>query len=154
MKILLILVLVVLGLVFGTLIKNDAHLLQSPGVQKRLAVYLTSNVAETADSHPFRELRTPVFNRPAEVLYKQVIEAVATLGWKVVYSDPDNQIVNVTIQTPLLMFTDDMAIQVKYIDPEHASLHVRSASRVGKADFAANQGHILALLKVLAQQAD
>ncbi|HHO59185.1 MAG TPA: DUF1499 domain-containing protein [Thiotrichales bacterium] len=152
MKILLIIILLAVGLVFATLIKNDAPLLQPPGLKTRLSVYLGRNVAETADNHPFRELKTPVFNRPADVVYKQVVDAVAALGWKVVYSDPDNQIINATIQTPLLLFTDDMMVQVKYIDPQHSSLHIRSASRIGKADFAANEGHILALLKALSEQ--
>jgi uncharacterized protein (DUF1499 family) len=131
---------------FFTLYQNDANLLQEPGIIKRLAVFLSTNTAVTADDHPFEELRTPVFNANAERLYNRVIFAASELGWDIVASDSDNQNANMVAHTRLFLFEDDIFVQVKFVDVDQSSLYIRSSSRKGSADLASNSGNIQALI--------
>jgi len=136
----------IVGLVFFTLQRNGANLFQEPGFVKRLSTYLTTNVAETSDNHPFPELRTPVFSVDAEKLYQRALYVAAESGWNVLANDRDNQDANFVVRSPIFLFEDDMYIQVKFINMNESSLYVRSGSRTGKADFAANAGHIQDLI--------
>ncbi len=137
------------GLGFFTLQRNDANLFQAPGFYKRLSVYLTTNMAETADNHPFSELRTPVFSVSAEKLYRRVLYVAAESGWSSLATDSDNLNANFVVRTPVFLFEDDVFVQVQFINMNESSLYVRSSSRTGKADFAANAGHIQALIKAI-----
>ena len=136
----------IVGSIFFTLYQNDANLLQDPGIIKRLAVFLSTNTAVTADDHPVEELRTPVFNANAERLYNRVIFAASELGWDIVSSDSDNQNANMVAHTRLFLFEDDIFVQVKLVDIDHSSLYIQSSSRKGSADFASNSGNIQALI--------
>lgn len=136
----------IVGSLFLTLYQNDANLTQEPGIIKRLAVFLSTNTAVTADDHPFKELRTPVFNANTERLYNRVIFAGSELGWDIVSSDSDNQNANMVAHTRLFLFEDDIFVQVKFVDMDHSSLYIRSSSRKGSADFASNSGNIQALI--------
>ena len=97
---------IIVGALFLTLYQNDANLFQEPGVTKRLAVFLSTNTAFTADDHPFEELRTPVFNANAERLYKRVIYAASELGWDIIASDSDNQNANMVAHSRLFLFEE------------------------------------------------
>ncbi len=148
-KIIVFVVVVVVGLVFFTLYRNDANLFQTPGFYQRLTTYLSSNTAATSDNHVFEELRTPVFNFAAEKLYQRVLHAATELGWVVLAKDDENQGINFVVRSPMLSFEDDVYVQVKFISMGESSLYIQSSSRKGRADFAANVGHIHALLKKL-----
>jgi len=148
-KIIVLLVILIMGLVFFALQRNDANLFQAPGVYKRLSTYLTTNTAETADNHPFAELRTPVFSVNAEELYQRVLYVAAESGWNVLASDSDNQDANFVVRTPIFMFEDDVYVQVKFINMNESSLYIQSSSRKGRADLAANAGHIQTLIKAI-----
>ena len=137
----------ILALVFFTLHRNQANLFQEPGFYQRLTTYLTTNTAETADDHPFTELRTPVFNVGAEKLYQRVLYVAAESGWNVLAHDSDNQSANFVVRTPVFLFEDDIFIQVKFVSMDESSLHIRSSSRTGRADLAANSGHIQTLIR-------
>lgn len=139
----------IVALVFFTLQRNGANLFQEPGFTKRLTTYLTSNITETSDNHPFPELRTPVFSVSAEKLYQRVLYVAAESGWSVLANDSDNQDANFVVRSPIFLFEDDVYIQVKFIDMNESSLYVRSSSRTGKADFAANAGHIQELIRAI-----
>ena len=145
-KIITFAMILVVGIVFFTLQRNDANLFQAPGIYKRLVTYLTTNTAETSDNHVFEELRTPVYNVSAEKLYKRVLYVAAESGWNVLANDSDNQNANFVVRTPVFLFEDDVYIQVKFIDMNESSLYVRSSSRTGRADLAANTGHIQTLI--------
>ena len=136
----------IVALVFFTLHRKDANLFQAPGLYQRLAIYLTGNTAETSNNHPLLELRTPVFNVSAERLYQRILTVAAELGWKLLANDSDNQNANFEVRSSIFSFKDDVYIQVKYIKMDESSLYVQSSSRKGKADFAANAGHIQALV--------
>lgn len=148
-KIILFAAVVGVAAIYITLYKNGANLSQAPGAGERLQVFLTKNYAKTEDDHKFKELQTPQFNMNAEKLYKRVLKAAADLGWEILAHDSDNQNANFVVRSPVFLFEDDIYIQVEFIGPEQSSLHVESASRVGRADFAANSGHIQALIKSL-----
>lgn len=150
-KIITFVIVLVVGLVFFTLQRNDANLFQAPGFYKRLSVYLTTNTAETADNHPFEELRTPVFNVSAEKLYQRVLYVAAEMGWSILASDGESLNANFSVRTPIFLFEDDVFVQVNFINMNESSLYVRSSSRAGKADFAANAGHIQALINGIKQ---
>lgn len=154
MKTLILIVLSVLILVVviitATLMKNQAHVFQSPGPFKRLSVYLTQHQAETSDNHSFPELRTRTFNVNEDHLFNTVLAAVQQLGWQLEQSDDENLSAHIVITTPMMRFKDDLVVQVKLVNTqlegEASALLLRSSSRVGKADFAANAGHIQALV--------
>ncbi len=146
-KVLISVVLLIVGLVFFTLYKNQANLLQAPGFYDRLTTYLTSNKAKTSDEHRFEELRTPVFSVSAEKLYQRVLYVAAEMGWVILANDSDNQNANFVVRTPVFLFEDDVYIQVQFINMNESSLFIQSSSRTGKADFAANAGHIQTLIK-------
>ena len=151
MKILLFIVLSLVILVTVTLLKNDANLFQSPGIIERLQVFLTSNSAQTADDHSFTELITPVFKSPPAVLYERSLQQGINLGWSVGSTDSENMIVKFVVQSVVFGFEDDVVVRVSAIEGEYSSLYIHSSSRIGSADFAANFGHIQALLKGLAK---
>ncbi len=147
LKIIAIAMILIVALVFLTLQKNNANLFEPPGINKRLAIFLTTNTAATEDNHSFKELSTPVFSVSAEKLYQRVLYVAAEMGWSVLANDKDNQNANFVVRTPVFLFEDDVFVQVKLIDIDESSLYIRSSSRKGRADLAANAGHIQALIK-------
>ena len=137
----------VVGIMFFTLIRNEANLFDDPGFTERLKVFLTTNSATTADDHPFQELRTPVYNMDADALYKRVLFAASELKWEIIAHDSDNQNANFVVRSPIFLFEDDVYVQVQFINPGLSSLYMQSSSRKGGADYAANSAHIQDLIK-------
>lgn len=140
-------IVLLVGLLFFTLYRNDANLLDAPGIKQRLTTFLTTNVAETADDHAFKELTTPIFNEEAEQTYQRVIDAATELSWNIVTNDSDNQSANFVVTSPIFLYEDDVFVQVQFLNMNQSSLYIRSSSRKGKADLAANSSHIQRLLK-------
>jgi uncharacterized protein (DUF1499 family) len=154
MKILLVIaffIMMVVVIVAATLIKNQARFFEPPGFAERLSTYIGQHTAATSDNHAFPELQTPVFHVGAERLFGAVMESVNDLGWQVMESDDENLKAVLVIATPILRFKDDLVVQVKLrnsqFNAEESSLYIHSSSRVGKADFAANAGHIQTLIE-------
>lgn len=151
MKIVLAVIIVIVLLVIATLLKNHAPLFDPPGLKKRLAVYLTTNTARTADDHPFPELRTPLFDAEPEVLYDAVKEAAINLGWSILDSDDVEWTLDLGAKTHFLLFVDDVRVEIRPQVCEdgvtRTALHIHSQSRLGNADFAANADHIQQLVK-------
>lgn len=150
-----ILILVLLGvpvlLGMGALLLNRPPLFSPPGISERLRVYLGQNRACTAPDHRFPELRPKPSGLSPDRLMQEVDTALASLAWKVVGGDADSR--RVEVRTPLLGFVDDLEIRATNVDGA-TRLRVCSRSRVGKADFGANQRHIRELLTALGLQAD
>lgn len=143
----------VIVIISVTLVRNQARLFQPPGPVERLVVYLTQHEAFTSDNHPFLELRTPVFPVDTGTLFEAVLSAAGDLGWQIEKSDNENLSATMVVTTPLLHFRDDLTVQVKSTrsrsEAQAGALLVRSVSRVGRADFAANAGHIQSLVAVI-----
>ena len=140
-------------LLIATLFKNHAPLFDPPGLKKRLAVYLTTNTAQTSDDHPFPELRTPVFDAAPDQLYNAVKEAAIKLGWSILDSDDIEWKLHLAAKTHFLLFVDDVRVEIKSRvcsdGVTRTALYIHSHSRLGKADFAANAGHIQQLIKAI-----
>ena len=151
LKIVVIVTVLVTVMIFYTLHRNQAHISQPPGTAKRLAVFFTVNSASTSDDPYFDELRTPVFAVDAEKLYQQVLNTGGGLGWGIIANDKDARNVDFVVRSPVFLFEDDVYVEVKAVDANRSSLYIRSSSRTGKADFAANSGHIQTLIKQLKQ---
>ena len=149
LKIVIFLVIFITGVISLTLLVNQANLFEAPGFTQRLKIFFTSNIAATAENHKLKELNTPVYQESAERLFRRVILAVSELGWDVVSHDSDNHYVNIIVRTRMFLFEDDMFVQVKAIDANNSYLYIESKSRQGRADLAANSGHIQELIKKL-----
>lgn len=146
-KIALFVIALIIGIMFFTLIRNEANLFQDPGFASRLKTFLSTNSATTSDDHPFRELRTPVYDMDAESLYKRVLFAASELKWEIIAHDSDNQNANFVVRSPIFLFEDDVFVQVTFVDSNKSSLLIQSSSRKGSADLAANSAHIQDLIK-------
>ena len=146
-KFVTVVLILIVGIVFFTLQRNEANLFQPPGFSKRLTTFLTTNTAETSDTPPFEELRTPVFTVDAKKLYQRVLYVAAEVGWGILAHDSDKLNANFVVSSPVFLFEDDVYVQVKAVDDQHASLYIQSSSRSGRADLAANSGHIQELIK-------
>jgi len=145
-KFILIVAILIVALVSFTLYSNDANLFQAPGVGQRLSIFLKTNIAETSDDPVLEELRTPIFDISAESLQKNVVKAAAALRWDVVAQDSENQNMTIIVRSPVFLFEDEVFVQVQFIDTQKSSLYIRSNSQKGRADFAANSGHIQSLI--------
>jgi len=148
LKILAALVIVGVWLTGTAILRNGVPVSAPPGKIARISAYLTTNVAETRDDHPFAELRTRSFDLNAGKLYAQVEAAVAALGWNQVGGD-GSQTLRAEVRTPLLGFTDDLVAQIVSVGGNQSRLQLRSVSRVGRGDLGANAGHILRLYEAV-----
>ena len=148
-KIIIFAIVLIVAVAFFTLYRNGANLFDEPGFNERLRVFLTTNTAQTEVDHKLKELRTPEFDMDTEALYQRVLRAAAELGWDIYSHDSDNQNANFVVYSAVFFFKDDVHVQVKYLDKNRSSLFIKSASHVGRADFAANSGHIQELIKKL-----
>jgi len=133
-------------LAVGALVLNRPPLFDEPGLLPRLKTYLSRNVAYTAMDHPHPELRTPVFDVEENVLREKVIACMHSLDWQNVRDQ--GGVTRAEVVTALLRFTDDVEVRWQPVSGGLA-LQLRSASRVGKADLAANQRHLTQLLGCL-----
>ncbi|MBZ0256744.1 DUF1499 domain-containing protein, partial [bacterium] len=139
-----ILVIIILMLIFMTvsaILKNQVPLFDSPGIFKRLSIYLTTNIAQTSDTTDFPELRTPIYQLPAERVYQNALEAVKQLSCEITEDDPVRLQIQAVVTTPLFRFRDDVKIHIEQINPEQSSLTMTSSSRIGRGDLSANAGH-------------
>jgi hypothetical protein len=144
-------IVLVLCIALFTLVRNDANLMDPPGPLKRLAVFLSANSASTMDDHPFEELRTPIFDLDAESMYQQVLNSANELSWGIIAHDSDRLNANFVVRSPMLLFEDDVYVQVRPVNEKQSSLYIQSNSRSesAHADFAANSGHIQELITKL-----
>jgi len=149
LKIIIVTLVLAVAIAYYSLYKNNANLFEAPGVVERLQIFLKTNTAKTSANHQLKELRTPQFSMNSDELYKRVLRVASDLGWEVLTFDRENQNANFVAYSDVFLFEDDVYVQVQYIDQSSSSLHVESHSRTGSADFAANSGHIQALIKEL-----
>lgn len=135
-------------LIVGAIVLNNPPINDPPGMGWRLWTYLTRNVAETRRHHEFPELELRCYRMSPGRLYERVEHAVNVLDWDVVERRPEAYSLHAVVSTQLLKFKDDVTIELKVADCG-TELYVRAASRVGRADLAANTRHILTLHAML-----
>lgn len=137
------------ALLLGALMLNRASLLAPPGTLARLAAYLGHNVAELKPDAGFPELRPSVYPVKPELLCREIPRALAMLKWD--WQETHHCHYQATVTTALLRFTDDVTIAVEPVGEASSCLRIRSASRVGRADFGANRRHVLDLVDTIEQ---
>jgi uncharacterized protein (DUF1499 family) len=144
-KVLPLVALAGLGLVLGGLLSNRVPLTKPPGLEKRLATYLTKNVAETSEDAAFPELRLRRYPVSADRLYEVTQRAVAALGWRLSATSDQRKTLGAVVTSPLWRFKDDVTARAVPEGPQASALHIRSRSRIGKGDLGANLRHVLDL---------
>jgi len=138
----------------GAVIANRVPLFVQPGPINRLALYLGNNVMETSAEPRLPELTPVVLNMNRDQALTKVSAAINKLGWMLDEVDGERYTVHAVATTPLLRFKDDIDVRFESTDGKTSTLHIRSASRLGKGDFGANLRHIMDLQTALNAQAE
>lgn len=141
----LFLALIGASLTAAGLISNKPRWTDPPGVPARLWTYLTTNVAETTPDSVFPELRPRTYAGPPALMFDVVRRAALTLHWELTSVDPDARRIEAVATTKLFGFHDDVTIWVTDDAEPRSTLYVRSASRVGRGDLAANVRRVMDL---------
>lgn len=147
-KLLILVLVLALALGVTTIWRNGVAFTDPPGFWTRIAIYSMRNTAETKPKHVLPELRPQYYAATQGALYQHVHDAILFLGWRIDSFDPATRQVHAVVTTPLLRFKDDFHVTV---NPD-SSLTIRSSSRVGRADYGANLGHVLEFERVLRQR--
>ena len=140
---------VLVVIVFLVLQSNQANLAESPGIAKRLKVFLTTHKAEINLNPVLPELRSPHYSVPPDELLFQVMTAMEQLGWQQVRQVKPGIGAKAIVVTPLWRFKDDVKVEI-VTEGDGSSLRATSKSRIGRADFAANSAHLQCLLLQIA----
>jgi len=144
-QILLILFALAITLSAYSLWANKVPWNESPGFWPRLKIYLSQNVAETSEHASFPELRPKTYPVEAKQFLDELTQQLILLDWNLESVDADKLELKATVSTKWLHFTDDITIRLEPISKNQTRLHLRSASRLGRADYGANLGHIMKL---------
>ncbi len=125
---------------------NHAPLFAPPGPLARLKVYLSRHRASLTPDHPWPSLRSPLWHDGSAPDPRALADAMRALGWEAVREDAGW--VHAQVVTPWLHFRDDVrARMIPYRDGW--SVEAISESRLGKADFGANEYHLRMLRESL-----
>jgi Protein of unknown function (DUF1499) len=141
----------VLGLIAGGLIANRPPMMDSPGLWARLVTYLGTHVAEIRPDHPFPELRPHVYALPPDRLYAAAREAIGGLGWGIASENPAGLCLTAVVESALWRFKDDVVVRVEPAEGG-STLRMRSSSRIGRGDLAANTRHLLDLYAAIEER--
>ncbi|TNF97582.1 MAG: DUF1499 domain-containing protein [Gammaproteobacteria bacterium] len=147
----LITLLVLIGISGYALYANHVPWRDPPGFWARMGVYMSQNVAQTSSKALFPELRPRQYDLSAENLFKRLPDVMATLGWDIHNIDAEKMELRAVIQTRWLRFRDDITITTLPLSSSTSTVKISSASRIGRADYGANLGHILRFYTELEQ---
>jgi uncharacterized protein (DUF1499 family) len=145
-QILIFLLLIGGSLLAAGIISNRLPLTDPPGLVRRLAAYLGTNVAETSEDSPFAELQPRRYEAPEGLLFDIARRAVQSLKWEITSLDAEKKEIQAVVTTKMWKFKDDVTVQVRPAQPSGSVLWIRSASRVGKGDLGANTRHVMDLI--------
>lgn len=109
--------------------------------------YSIGNISRQRKAYP--DLKPVVRPDPPESAYEAAAAAARRMPrWNIIASDAAARVIEAVATTGLLRFKDDVIIEVR---PKGAgsAVHLRSKSRVGKADFGANAARIRAFIEEL-----
>ncbi len=146
MKWILLLAIVLIVVVIVPILMNRPPLSAPPGPWIRLKTYLSTNQARVVPATEWVDLRSPVIAGGVGQVKARVLSAMHRLGWR--HARETNGLLKAEVVTPWLKFRDDVEVRLEVV-PEGVRLLAFSSSRVGKADFAANERHLLDLLEKL-----
>lgn len=150
----LVLALILVGVTapLAVIAYNHPPMTSSPGLLARLGTYLTRNIAQTEPMSAYPERRVHVYRRPAETVLKAAVAVARANGWKIQAVDPERRHLHAVASTPLWHFKDDVEVWVKTTADGGSALYLRSASRLGMADFGANTARIVRLRQQIEQR--
>ena len=141
------------GISIATVLKNGVSLMDTPGIIPRLKIFLSKHRAETTSNAIFPELETPIYRASVNDVMTIVEHVAKKRGWSTAQesqsSHTEKNTLHFIVTTALMRFKDDIAITVESIDTNRVTVHIRSESRVGKADFGANLSHVTKLISEL-----
>ena len=143
----ILLILIVIA-AFGPLLLNRPPLFQPPGLWPRLAMYFGRNEAAITVDAARTNLRSPIYPGDLTIVRQRVLAELDGLCWRLVDASADR--FHVVVETPLLHFQDDLVIHLLPV-AKGVRLDAVSRSRLGKADFGANERHLIDLLQALAR---
>jgi uncharacterized protein (DUF1499 family) len=83
--------------------------------------------------------------------YQRCLEAARSLGWQIVFADPQAMRIEATDTTPFFGFKDYIVIRVTPLGAA-SRVDIRSASRVGRNDLGANARDIRAFYREMARK--
>lgn len=133
------------ALAIAVVASNGAPILTSPGLFSRMSRYLTENEAETGQQTAYPELLPLLLELDADACFKLAEETAGAMGWEILDSSPENRTLHAVAKTRVFSFVDDVRIEIVAPEAEGLSeIRMTSQSRVGKADFGANIGRIVA----------
>ena len=138
----------VIAISFATIFKQGVSLTDAPGLKARLSDFFRYNTVATSEDHAYPELRTQHYDIPSSQLKQLIVDNINNLGWQL-EADNGNKL-HIIVSSALINFKDDMHIELISEDNK-TKLNIKSSSRVGRADFAANLGHVVKLKKQLEQ---
>jgi uncharacterized protein (DUF1499 family) len=104
-------------------------------------------VAEVRDDAIFPELRPRHYDIAVQPLFEAVSRAAQSLGWEISGVDAERKVLRAVVVTPVWRFKDDVTIWLRSLPQGGSAIYVRSESRVGKGDLAANTRHVLDLIQ-------
>lgn len=151
-RLLLALLLLGVGTPLAVIAYNHPPLRSSPGPLARLHTYLTRHVVQTEADSAYPERRLQVYPHPAQAVLEAAVAAARANGWEIRRIDPGNHYLHAVAMTPLWRFKDDVEVWVKTTENADSALRLRSASRIGAADFGANTARIVRLRQQIEQR--
>ncbi len=151
-KVLVALAVLGAGAAVGAVLMNGVPVFDPPGWKTRLLIYFSKNSAETDPDSPLPELRPRVYPLSPQQLFKLARASAIELDWQIKSVDASQFRLELVVTTALLGFRDDVVVHARPTSGDESSLYVHSKSRVGRADFGANLGHILRLKKTIQEK--
>jgi uncharacterized protein (DUF1499 family) len=125
-----------------------------------LAVWPWINVVETGQTQEYPDLLPRHYRAGSERIFEAALQAVRRLSrWTLITSRPEAGEIQAEARTTVLRFVDDVRIQVQPTATASGGdlqartvVRVRSASRVGRADFGQNARNIREFFGALDRQ--
>ncbi len=90
---------------------------------------------------------TKQFNQSGSTIFNASVETISAMDPEEITVSEDQQKIESVFK--VLIFRDDMTLQLTKIDSSSSYLHIRSASRVGESDLGVNRRRVQNFLKNL-----
>ena len=135
-----------------TVVLAGAGLAIVSGAWLMLGIWPVLNIVETGRTPEYPDIVPQRVAASRRKVFDAAMHAVNRLPrWSVVSYDEGTGQIRAEATTRMLRFVDDVMIRIEP-DGNGATVHVRSASRVGKGDFGQNARNIRAFLSELDRQ--
>lgn len=114
---------------------------EDEGYRENSLVYPGADVSgQQLQAYP--DIKTLELDMMPRAVYQKALFVASLLGWNISAQDPLILHFEAQATTPLFGFVDDIAVRVKAVGDDSSVIDIRSVSRVGVSDFAANAKRI------------